>query len=242
MYLKTTLKSLGFSENESLTYLALMDLGEGTAFSISKKAKLPKSTVADILKNLNQKKIVSIITKNNRKTYFINSPEIILESLKEKERIAQKIMPELRSRYMSKKQEVNVRYFEGDDSIETVLTEILSEETILRIIGNVDMAVKAFPEYFPRFTKERVQRKIPLQVILTKNDPWAEKTLRTDQKSLRKTKVIPEKRTLKSIIFIWNNKTAFVSVDGQKRVVLIDDVDVYETQKEIFDFLWESVE
>ena len=53
------LKSLGFTEYEARTYLALSDLGPSSAKEISNYSKLPKNKTYEMLNKMEKKSIIA---------------------------------------------------------------------------------------------------------------------------------------------------------------------------------------
>ena len=79
------LKDAGLTNNESLVYRALLELGPSLAGQISRKTGMHRRTVYDITEMLIKKGLIGYILKNNRKLFEASSPERFLDLLKEKE-------------------------------------------------------------------------------------------------------------------------------------------------------------
>ena len=57
--IKENLKELGFNSNEVKVYIALTQLGEGTAALVAKKADLPRTTVISLLERLGSQNYIT---------------------------------------------------------------------------------------------------------------------------------------------------------------------------------------
>ena len=66
---KELLAEIGLTERESKVYLALLELGSTTTGPLVKKSEVPNSKVYEILESLQNKGLVSWITKGKTK-YF----------------------------------------------------------------------------------------------------------------------------------------------------------------------------
>jgi Predicted transcriptional regulators len=74
--IKENLEELGFSRNETKTYIALTELGESVASKIAKKVGLPRTTTIGILKRLEEKDFISSHTYRKRLSIGLNHPRI----------------------------------------------------------------------------------------------------------------------------------------------------------------------
>src|SRR3989338_8155759 len=96
------LGKFGMSEKEAKTYLAALELGEGTASDISIKSALPRTLTYDILERLIDLGIVGYTIRLNKKYFHAANPEELLSILREKEESVRKVMPSLEEIYRMK--------------------------------------------------------------------------------------------------------------------------------------------
>jgi HTH-type transcriptional regulator, sugar sensing transcriptional regulator len=80
------LQKLGLTEGEAKVYFALVQLGSSTVGPITAKSKVAYSKIYEILGRLQEKGLVSIIMKSQKRHYQPISPRRIEEYLKRKER------------------------------------------------------------------------------------------------------------------------------------------------------------
>lgn len=123
------LKKLGLKEKEISVYLALAELGKSTVQSISKKSKLPRSSIYGFLETLQAKGLIGKETRRDTSFYYPNEPEsfrIFLEQekdlLKEKEKSTEAII-NLISPYLKKTNYSvpKLEFFEGKRAVENML-------------------------------------------------------------------------------------------------------------------------
>jgi sugar-specific transcriptional regulator TrmB len=237
MSLLSKLQKLNFNQNQAKTYIALMQIGEGTALEVSQNAGLPKSTVFETLKILNQRKFVSIASRGSKNIFSVANPNILLEDLQDQVKIAEDILPELGGFYRVLKKDKQVRFFEGPRAIEVIINEVLSEAKELKIIGSLTDIMEFYPKYFPTFSRQRVKKKIPLK-LLTNDSELAEENVLLDQKQLRMTKVIKNK-DFSSMIWIWQGKVGLIATRGKQFAMVIDEPGIFNIQLAMFDLIWE---
>src|SRR3990167_825497 len=107
------LEELGFTHNEALTYTALMEIGETTTGAIVKKTGLHRVLIYDALGSLIKKGLASYVIKENVKYFQATDPGRILDFLKEKEEVANSLLPELNSLKKISKNRQTVSIYEG---------------------------------------------------------------------------------------------------------------------------------
>lgn len=73
-----TLQSLGFSEKESLVYVALIRLGQGTVTQIADAAGLKKPIIYVLLESLLTKGFVTVVPHAKKRTYRPTSRETVM--------------------------------------------------------------------------------------------------------------------------------------------------------------------
>ena len=110
------LKEAGLTEGEIKVYLALLELGSSTTGPIIEKSRIARSIVYQILNKLEQKGLVSHVTKAKRKHYQAAEPNKILEYIDEREKLleenrkkVERLLPELLLKQkMAPKSETNM--------------------------------------------------------------------------------------------------------------------------------------
>ncbi len=108
-----SLKTLGYSDKEALAYLALLELGRSTAYSIAEKSGLKKPTAHVILGELLKKGAVITIPGAKKKIYAARAPEDLYVQAEQKLNHAKKSLPALLSMATESRSEFKTLYFEG---------------------------------------------------------------------------------------------------------------------------------
>jgi len=239
------LKKLGLSDKEATLYLELLRLGPSSVRQLAEKSDVNRGTVYDCLKRLQILGIVEFYEKE-AKQFFVATDPLRLRDLAERqirdtEQAKKKLddfIPELKSLYDSGGERPVSRYFTKNE-IHKILEDVLnicaeSDEKIYRIYS-AEGVRKYLYEQFPTFSDVRVAKGISVRVIAL-----------GDGGELRG---LDERRWLKSspstptYIIIYPKKTAYISLDAKNEPVgvVIENEGVSETQKTIFDSLWNSL-
>jgi len=124
------LRKLGLNEKEVKIYLVGLELGPDSIKNIAQKVKIPRPTVYEIIKKLEEKKLFVETKKDKKRLFVAQSPTQILQLLKiqkreieEKEREFVRIIATLETKYSKEKEGFKV--FKGKEGIKS-LEEILS--------------------------------------------------------------------------------------------------------------------
>ena len=243
MEVKSTLKSLGFSDKEAETYLAILSGGPDSVRNIATKAGLNRGTTYDVLKELMRLGAVSFYNKEKKQYFVAEPPEklmgVVAKRIEELESSRLRLtsaLPELQSLYDSGGAKSTTKLYEGIEGIRFALEDVL--ETC-EADGQAYCAYSsagprtALYESFPGFTTERIRRKIFVRVAAI-GSGGAEAEL-SERRWLSKQESAP------TYVLIYGTKIASISLalDGKPQVVITDDAALARTQQLIFDHLWE---
>jgi sugar-specific transcriptional regulator TrmB len=124
------LKKLGLKEKEVKVYLAGLELGPNPIKNIAEKVKIPRPTVYEIVKKLEEKGLFVETKKGKKRVFVAQSPSQILRFLRikkreieEKEREFTRIVSILEAKYSREKE--GIRIFQGKEGKRAII-EILS--------------------------------------------------------------------------------------------------------------------
>lgn len=236
------LKKLGFSDKEAKVYLALLHLGPSPVRKLADYTELNRGTAYDSLKWLQAQGLVSFYDKESKQYFVAENPDTLQElvrhqemDLKDVKRQLEGIVPELQALYNKGGERPVARYFEANELkkiLEDVLTSCEASPEKMYRIYSVEGLRKHLYKDFPTFSDVRIGKGIAVKAVAI-----------GEGGALRG---LDERKWLKTIaktptyIFIYPGKTAYISLNAQKEPVgvVIENEGVCETQKQIFDSLW----
>jgi len=231
------LEKLGLNQKQASIYSALLELGHGSGQTIATKAELPKSTTYDILKSLSRLNLVSIYLKGKKRYFAANNPNIFQDKIQEQNEILTKFLPTLESLYVAKDYKPKVRFYEGKQGINITIKEVFKEAKEMISFGSVDDIFERLPEYFPQFSRQRAQKKIPIRIIL-RPSPKATQRQQSGPKELRQVKIIKTPILFHSLVWIWNNKIALVTLKEDLSVTIIESQELTGSLTALFNISW----
>lgn len=241
-----TLETLGLSQKEIDVYFTVLQLGSAPLRKIAETCKLKRGTVYDALKRLQSASLISFLD-GKRHRYFTAEHPRRLQSLATQKEVAvqearQNIiekLPQIESLMGIAGHRPNVIYFEGSTGVKQLLENVLSETSktrskIYRVYSSAglrDLIANAWPNY----NKRRKNLKIRVKALAIGEGG---KTHGLDE---RKWLSINDSAPMYT--FIYGEKVAFVGLDDRKKLfgVSINDKAIADTQRLIFDSLWQAI-
>ncbi|MFZ2193070.1 MAG: helix-turn-helix domain-containing protein [Candidatus Moraniibacteriota bacterium] len=236
------LQIAGLSEKEAKVYVAVLELGEATIAEITKKSKIKRSTIYDILNTLKEKGIISQTRLNKRPIFLAENPKKMLEKLEEKKRGLEEAVPELLSIMNLLDKKPKIRYFEGIEGVREVFEDTLRypNQELLTWFShpNINLGEDFFWKYY---NPERLKRKIWGRAIATDTPQNRALNETFGNKWLAKMKISSNKSLLKLDIEIkiyGKNKVGIVSYKEDLGIV-IESKKIYDGLKAIFEVMWD---
>ena len=251
------LKKIGLSENETKTYLALLELGGSTAQEVSKKAVVKRATTYVQLEALMKLGLVTSFEKAPErkngapKTFFrAEDPEHlakILERAKkleeERARTLSVILPDLGKLYLSAGERPRIRFFEGIEGVKTMLSgtfKVKTEAKEILGITDLDSALQIFPKLAEEYASERVKHEIHSRIIYTGSQgPILKKT---DSAMLRESRFLPkDKFPFSGDISIYGDEVVISAIKSAKPFgIIMESKEIADSLRAVFELAWQG--
>ncbi|MFA6304145.1 MAG: helix-turn-helix domain-containing protein [Patescibacteria group bacterium] len=243
MEINPILKQLGLSDKEILVYLALLSSGPASVRSLAKVSGINRGTTYDILKSLKDSGLVSYYHKATKQFFVAEDPSALnkaleqrMDKLQEVKKNLSQVIPELKSLFDSSGDKPVVKYYEGLGGVKTVLADVLettasAPEKLYYVFSSAAIRDYVYRAW-PAFTKERIKKNIQVKVIALGHKGTL--AALSEKKSLNTDKSSP------TYILIYPGKVAMVSVNNTKQPLglIIEDEALYQTQLQLFNFIW----
>ncbi len=240
------LKQLGLSEKEIKVYLALLQKGPSSVRSLAAVSEINRGTTYDILKSLKELGLVSYYHQATKQYFVAEDPSALnraleqkLDKLNEVKKNLNDVIPELKSLFEQAGDKPVVKYYEGSRGVKTVLTDVLeisnqSAEKLYYVFSSAAIRDYVY-QAWPAFTKERIKRQIKVKVIALGHEGTPA--------DLSEKKSLPGKESSPTYILIYPGKVAMISVNSAKQPLglIIEDKALYQTQLQLFNFIWQTL-
>lgn len=174
--MENELKQLGLTYNERRVYLALLEVGETAVGAIIDRLKNMHRQVAyDTLERLEQKNYVIKTTKNNRAYFRVTDPKNILDNIKAKERIANRVIPQINKILGEGKKMQEIKVYEGLDAFLRLELkndeESLENSTVCIISSDVSVFLDSvgregyYRKYYRKSNRTRKEKNIKTKIL-----------------------------------------------------------------------------
>lgn len=240
------LKKLNLNDKEINIYLKLLEYGPLSIRNLAELANLNRGTTYEILKKLQEKNLINFYRKDKHQKFVAEDPRNLIKLVEQKEKeikIAKEkvnhLIPLLKSIQNKSDNKPISKFYEGKNGIKIILEDLLDTVTnkeaqeyfVYSATKGSDDVIKAYPN----FTKDRIKRGIKVKAISLAqggnlNGLDERRWLGTNQGSA-------------TYILIYAGKCAFISRDLNEQPVgiIIENQNIYETQKTIFLELWKKL-
>ena len=235
--LSNLLKEYGLDNNEIRVYLSLIGEKELTAYKISKKSSIHRSTCYDILERLIGKGFVSKLEKEGVLYYSVNELNKVISSLKDKENILINLIPKLAE--LENKQDNKINLLEGKDSQKQFNFNLFNlakngKLSFCYIIGNTHASNLSSNIFIEKLIKETKKLKIDYKGIW--NPKYKKEGLIKEYSSLGENRFIDVPSKVGVIIF--NDHIAFLYTTDQPYAIEIKNKIISDEMKSYFLHLW----
>jgi len=245
--IENTLKKLGLSEKEINVYLSCLKLGPSPVRKIAFSAEINRGTAYDILKALIELGLVSYYHQDKHQYFTAEDPSRLNAALekRQQELIEVKgevadIIPQLKSIFEQSGSKPVMKLYDGSSGLKIILQDVISccqasNEKNYYVFSSSAIKKNLYEAYLD-FSDDRIRAGISVKVISI--GPGGQ-TLGLDER-----RWLTEKDSAPTYTLIYAGKVAMISLDNtQKPIgVIIKDNNLYQTQKMIFEFIWDKIE
>ena len=239
------LKNIGLSNNEAKVYLAMLELGPSSILEIAAKAGINRPTTYVQVESLKKMGLVSTQMKGKKQLFIAEDPSQLEFIVHEQEKLLEqrkeelgKVMPGLKEIFELAEDKPHVRFFEGIEGLQRMQDAFLStkDKTILAI-ASLDDVFRVFPQHPKAYAPRRVKKGIHSRLIYTTSQGAFLK--KDDTEMLREAKyIVPEKFTFSVDMTIYDDKVAIAALKGKLSGVIIQNSEIADSFRGIFELLW----
>lgn len=237
--IEQNLRQLGLNDNEIKMYLANLQLGTARIQKIAKKSGILRTTAYEVVKSLVNKGLASTVIKSGVMYVDSADPHKLEEILKERLNAVKEILPQLDALKNTILEKPSVELYEGKEGLKTIFEDIIITKKEMWGYANYKI-FEVLEFYFPQFVHRRIKNKIRARIIQQKVKQLirVNETNEKEYREMRFSNVI-----FKSNVFIYGDNIALITVKENELIgVVIRNKDIADTQRQVFELLWESSE
>ncbi len=151
-------------------------------------------------------------------------------------------LPELTSHYNLAHHKPGVHFYEGEAGLRQTLDDTLRSQTeILLFIDKSEISQeKTFNRISNEYAEKRLKAGIKQKILIADEKPLHEPGKGEEYEKLTEIRYLGDASSpFKSSVKIYDNKLSYQVIEGEQVIaVLIEDKNIYEMNKAMFDFLW----
>ncbi|MDB4984704.1 MAG: transcriptional regulator TrmB [Patescibacteria group bacterium] len=242
-------KKLGMTADQSKIYEVLVAIPLAPARMIAQKARVGRELTYVVLGQLENLGLVERSTQGKIILFRAKNPRTIKKLVEEKEEEAssahkayQDIIGNLVSDYNMNHGKPFIRFYEGLDGLQKTYEHILKHAKTVYVIRSLfDYEHAEIRSAVVAQLEAQAKKGIRSYVISPKLDHMgSEKVTHNMTRNITRKVVPKEKLTLPSQIVIYNNTVSITSMKKEIITTVIENDDIAQTFKKLFDYLWES--
>lgn len=170
MNLQVILQKIGLEEKEAKVYLALLGLGETTATKLAEATSIDRTLMYQITNKLIEKGLISYVIKEHIRYFSAADPDFLVRDLKEKEEELKSILPELKAKKNSLKQNTSAEIYKGRKGVYSLLKFIVSQNKTYYCIGGMGEVCTKFETEAAAVVHDAQNSKTPGKILARKED------------------------------------------------------------------------
>lgn len=236
------LQNLGLSRKESAIYLALLQLGEASAYSIALKSGQKRPTTYVVLEELRLKGFVHKIPRAKKQLYRAEAPEEVVELARRRLVSTQEALPKLMALAKGTSTKVRTSYYEGLAGLKQAMEYGLKDAAGGEMVGfyaTSENLPKELTNYFDEWNDKRHKLGISVRVIAP-DHPSLKKYRDEDVASDRQVKVVPYSEFSSQVAIDTSGDIVRIQDYKNLQGVVIENADVAKTVREIFEMVWKG--
>ncbi|MDP2631588.1 MAG: helix-turn-helix domain-containing protein [Candidatus Uhrbacteria bacterium] len=239
----SSLVRIGLTRNEAKVYICLLKIIEGTAFQISKRSDIPRTTTYTALESLKAQGLVTSFRKNNVLYFTAENPKQILTILKHKQELMDELLPSLQALSVGTDIQPSVKMFTGTQGMKLAFEDIL--ETLERT-GQKTLYAAAYPgvmDALPKYYHAWVKRREELGVHTKMIVPESTRNQKLFYEGHnREVRFMPEPYLYQSAMDIYANKIVYFSVkEGTTYSIIVESPTIADAFLKFFLFAFDHL-
>lgn len=237
---------IGFNVNEAKVYVALLKYGRADVKTLVKELGFHKNIVYDNLNKLLDKAIISYIVEDNRKVFFVESPDSLNEFIERKQKelddekkVVQHLVEDIKTVKTKTLEIEDATILRGKKAVKKVMDEIYNTVTHYRCFGApIESSLIMGDSFWARYHLIHEERNIKSQIIMNSSmKKKAEQMEKFPHQDVRfmESGVEPLTETM-----ITDDRVSLIVWVDNPIVIDIKNKQVIESYQKFFDLLWEQ--
>lgn len=235
------LENLGLSEKEAKVYLALLELGQASAYRVAQKSGVKKPTTYVLLDELRKKELVVKMPGSTAQMFIAKSPEEFFNTKKYQILSATETLPEILS-IMKKQNKVQTLYFEGVEGVRQALYYKMKENENNEVVGFYALAENIDKDIYDitwEWASDAKKYNISVRGFVPIHDTLTDYR-KADAKYNRQMRELPyENYSSETSMDVMDNFVRIIDLTkNSPQAVIIENERTAKMFKQIFEMMW----
>lgn len=235
------LENLGLSEKEAKVYLALLELGQASAYKVAQKSGVKKPTTYVLLDELRQKELVVKMPGDKTQMFIAKSPEDFFNTTKGRVLSATETLPEILS-VMRKQNKVRTMYFEGTEGLQQALWYEMKNNKSKELVGFYALSENVDKEIYDmtwKWAEDMKKYNISLRGFVPTHDTITDYR-KADKKYNREMRELPyEDYSSETSMDVMGDFVRIIDLTKDSpQAIIIENERTAKMIKQIFEMMW----
>ncbi len=239
MELTKALESLHLKPKEAHLYLAMLELGEGSAPEIAAKAGIQRTNFYDLLPRLIQLGLAKSSKRGAKQVFLALSPDELLKVEEQRLEQLRQALPELKAIANAPTEKPRIFFYEGSAGVKRVYENMLLHKGDIRLFTTPSFVSKEQLNLLKEHVPQRVERGNPLRMI-GEVSPENVMLQQRDKAELRETRLLPKDVYHSNVEIGIYGKRVYIVDYRQLFGMEIESTDVASALSMIFEIVWKS--
>jgi sugar-specific transcriptional regulator TrmB len=239
MNIQESLQNLGLNDKQAKVYMALLELGQVTAYAVAERSGLKRPTVYVILEELRQKGLVLKIPHVKKQLFSAKPPDEFFGEAEERLRIARRALPELLAMTSGAKKPKTL-YYEGEKGVRDFLDYGLEKVAGNEFVGfyaHAENISKELLSIVDEYNLKLKRKNIGIRGIAPEH-PTLAYYRKQDKEYKRNMKIVPYDTYSANISVDVGPSFVRIFAPKDMQGVIIENPDIARTMKQIFEMVW----
>lgn len=235
------LLSLGLTDKESKTYLAILELGKSTIKPIAERAHLKRTSIYNFIDRLVKLGLITRTTIRGRNYYSPLTPTSLVQLQKERLTNLEAVLPQFVKLFNNTNIQPKVQYFEGPEEVKNiVLQETLCKKEALYVwTGKEMLGMVGGIKFMKEVEKKRIKNGVFIRTVRFRDKDITYPLSGHGKKYLRELRWAPEGMYIPMGIGIYDTgKVGLFSSTNERFGILVESKDFAETMRIFYELLW----
>lgn len=247
--IENILEAIGLKDKEAKVYFACLQLGEDTAFNISIRSRIRRSTCYFVLDKLITRGFISIKRTPRVTFYSAISPTTLLLKIEKQKDSLEKVMPELDKIWTEQPHKPSIQVFEGYEGVAQVYREageqIQKYEEFL-YFGSTKhfLEDEKYKGLLDLYLKEMKNKRYRAREILVQDELEGSdylEQIKVNNNPNHQIRFFPKGiKFFENDNMIYGDKLAIFSLKKEVFVMVIESENIAASYRNLFELAWEG--